>query len=62
MGLADLAWMALIIGGAGYLLYRSLWRKHGCCQGCDNVGCAGNTVKHSSRVRILGACIDKGRS
>ncbi len=32
--------MALILGGAGYLLYRSVWKKKGCCQGCDNAGCS----------------------
>ena len=40
MGIADVVWMTLILGGAGYLLYRSVWKKKGHCQGCDNAGCS----------------------
>lgn len=40
MGIADVLWMTLILGGAGYLLYRSVWKKKGHCQGCDNAGCS----------------------
>jgi hypothetical protein len=39
MGAADIIWMALILAGAGYLLYRSIWKKKGHCQGCDSCGC-----------------------
>jgi hypothetical protein len=39
MGIADIFWMALIIGGALYLLYRSIWKKKGCCSGCDSKMC-----------------------
>ena len=39
MGFADIIWMGLIIGGAFYLLYRSLWKKRGRCQGCDSGMC-----------------------
>ncbi|RJQ44821.1 MAG: FeoB-associated Cys-rich membrane protein [Nitrospiraceae bacterium] len=39
MGIADVLIMILIIGGAVYMLYRSLWKKKGHCQGCDSVAC-----------------------
>ncbi len=35
MGFVDIALMAVIVGGAVYLLYRSLWKKKGHCPGCD---------------------------
>ena len=35
MGIKDIVLMGLIIAGALYLLYRSLWRKKGHCAGCD---------------------------
>lgn len=42
MGIADLFWMALVLGGAGYLLYRSVWKKRGhCCGGSGCGGCGG---------------------
>jgi hypothetical protein len=39
MGLIDILLMGLIIAGAVYLLYRSLWKKKGHCQGCDSGTC-----------------------
>jgi hypothetical protein len=39
MGFTDIFWMALIIIGTVYLLYRSLWIKKGHCQGCDSGVC-----------------------
>jgi hypothetical protein len=38
MGFVDIALMVLIVGGALYLLYRSLWKKKGYCHGCDSSG------------------------
>jgi hypothetical protein len=38
MGIVDTVLIALIIGGAAYLLYRSLWKKRGYCPGCDPPG------------------------
>lgn len=35
MGFADVVVMILTIAGAFYLLYRSVWKKRGHCQGCD---------------------------
>jgi hypothetical protein len=39
MGFVDVALMAVIIAGAVYLLYRSLWKKKGHCPGCDSETC-----------------------
>ena len=39
MGIVDIIWMAVILGGAGWLLYRSVWKKKGHCQGCDSGSC-----------------------
>lgn len=34
MGFADIVFAGLIVGGAVYLLYRSIWKKRGYCTGC----------------------------
>jgi hypothetical protein len=39
MGFTDIIWMVIIIGGALYLLYRSLWKKKGHCPGCESGTC-----------------------
>ncbi|MEW5746649.1 MAG: FeoB-associated Cys-rich membrane protein [Nitrospirota bacterium] len=39
MNLTDAVWMAVILAGAVYLLYRSVWKKKGHCQGCDSGIC-----------------------
>jgi len=39
MGFVDIILMVLIIAGAVYLLYRSVWKKKGCCPGCDSGTC-----------------------
>ncbi|MBF0551622.1 MAG: FeoB-associated Cys-rich membrane protein [Deltaproteobacteria bacterium] len=39
MNLTDVVWMGAIISGALYLLYRSLWKKQGCCSGCSSTTC-----------------------
>jgi hypothetical protein len=41
MGFVDIALIVLIVGGAIYLLYRSLWKKKGYCHGCDSSGKCG---------------------
>jgi len=38
MGIVDVVLIVLIVGGAVYLLYRSLWKKKGYCAGCDSSG------------------------
>ena len=38
MGIVDFVLIGLIVGGAFYLLYRSLWKKKGYCHGCDSSG------------------------
>lgn len=39
MGLVDMLFMAIIISGALYLLYRSIWKKKGHCSGCSDTTC-----------------------
>ncbi|GFE62464.1 FeoB-associated Cys-rich membrane protein [Geobacter sp. AOG2] len=39
MGTMDIVLMAAILGGAAWVLYRSLWKKKGHCHGCDGGGC-----------------------
>jgi len=41
MGLKDLLIAGVILIGAAYLLYRSLWKKKGHCQGCSDGSCSG---------------------
>jgi hypothetical protein len=38
MGIVDIIWMLLILGGAGYLFYRSFWKKKNPC-GCEGGSC-----------------------
>lgn len=38
MGFVDIALMVPIVGGAVYLLYRSIWKKGGYCHGCSSPG------------------------
>jgi hypothetical protein len=45
MSIADILWMAFFLGGAGYLLYRSFWKKKGGCHGCGDSGCCGSSKK-----------------
>ena len=45
MGINDVVWMVVILGGASWLLYRSLWKKKGTCHGCSS-GCCGSGKKH----------------
>jgi len=39
MGTLDIVLMIAILGGAFWLLYHSLWKKKGHCQGCDSGSC-----------------------
>jgi hypothetical protein len=39
VGFVDIALIVVIIAGAVYLLYRSLWKKKGHCPGCDSGTC-----------------------
>ena len=38
MGFVDIVLAGIIVGGAIYLLYRSIWKKKGYCHGCDSSG------------------------
>ncbi len=48
MGATDIFLMGLIIGGAIYLLYRSIWKKKGHCSGCSSETC-GMKKKYNSK-------------
>jgi hypothetical protein len=57
MGIFDILLMGLIAGGAGYYLYRSLWKKKGCsCSNQYSMGCSkggtriDNTLKNKGEV------------
>jgi hypothetical protein len=41
MGFSDIVWTIVIVGGALWLLYHSLWKKKGHCSGsgCDGGSC-----------------------
>jgi hypothetical protein len=41
MGIVDYVLIALIVTGAVYLLYRSIWKKGGYCHGCSSSGTCG---------------------
>ena len=45
MGLVDIFLMGIIISGAVYILYRSLWKKKGHCYGCDSTTCEPNKIR-----------------
>jgi hypothetical protein len=48
MGPGDLVTAALILAGACWLLYRSLFKRKGACHGCDSGACrppAGGLVR-----------------
>lgn len=45
MGISDMIIAAVILGGAGWLLYHSLWKKKGHCYGCEGGSC-GTGNKH----------------
>lgn len=47
MGFSDIVWITLIIGGTVYLLYRSVWKKNGHCQGCESGTCGVKKTFHS---------------
>jgi hypothetical protein len=41
MGIIDIIVMALILGSASFLFYRSVVKKKGHCPGCDSEVCTG---------------------
>lgn len=40
MNLADFIIVALIVGGIGFMLYRTMWKKKSFCPGCDSCSVA----------------------
>ncbi|WP_242337698.1 MULTISPECIES: hypothetical protein [Anaeromyxobacter] len=55
MGLEDAVIAALVMAGALYLLYRSLWRGGGACHGCSSGGAC------SARARAPAPLVTLGR-
>ncbi|OFX26202.1 MAG: hypothetical protein A2V77_21205 [Anaeromyxobacter sp. RBG_16_69_14] len=51
MGAFDFVLSAVILGGAGYLLYRSIWKKKGHCAGCSGGGCTSRDTVPMPRAR-----------
>ena len=47
MGVNDVVWMVAILGGAGWLLYHSFWKKKGRCHGYSS-GCCGAEKKNQA--------------
>jgi hypothetical protein len=50
MGFVDIALIVIIVGGALYLLYRSVWKKKGHCPGCDSRTCEIKKFKNKRRI------------
>jgi hypothetical protein len=53
MGVTDIIIAAAILAGAVYLMYHSMWKKKGHCQGCGDGGCAGGKGKRTIQSRGL---------
>ncbi len=53
MSPGDFLITAVILAGAAYLLYRSLWKNQGACHGCASGGCR-------SRPRVPGELVRLG--
>jgi hypothetical protein len=51
MGIVDVVLMVLIVAGARYLLYRSVWKKKGHCPGCDSGTCAVKSINKETNCR-----------
>jgi hypothetical protein len=52
MGIVDGLWMVAIVGGAGALLYRSIWKSKGRCSGCDNAGCSRRSSERGADIDL----------
>ena len=60
MGISDSIIAALILAGAVYLMYHSVWKKKGHCQGCVDGGCAGGKGKRTIQSRGLNSAKSEG--
>jgi hypothetical protein len=52
MGFADFVTATLILAGAAYLLYRSIWKKKGHCHGCESGTCRPESRQTGGLVRV----------
>jgi hypothetical protein len=59
MSITDIVVMALILGGASYLFYRSVVKKKGHCQGCDSEVCTGKRKLEINSPRSLSDFADR---
>ncbi len=55
MGIGDVVLIVLIVGGAVYLLYRSLWKKKGYCTGVDT-RCSGSSAALMTSASVSSGC------
>ena len=55
MGLADAVIAVLVLAGAAALLYRSLFKGKGSCQGCSSAGACGAPPRGAAPLVRLGA-------
>jgi hypothetical protein len=52
MSFADFVTASLILAGAAYLLYRSIWKKKGHCHGCEAGTCRSEPRETRELVRL----------
>ncbi|HEY6003520.1 MAG TPA: FeoB-associated Cys-rich membrane protein [Anaeromyxobacter sp.] len=51
MGASDVLLAGAILAGAGWVLYRSLWKARGRCAGCSGCGSGGEAPVQLGRRR-----------
>ncbi len=61
MGITDVILMGLILAGALYLLYRSIWKKGGCCSGCGAACGVKRLGVSSDRPAVDGRKLSNGK-
>jgi hypothetical protein len=52
MGFADFVTASVVLAGAVFLLYRSIWKKGGSCHGCSNGACRSPQRESAELVRL----------
>lgn len=48
--MSDYILMGLILSGSVYILYRSLWKKKGHCQGCSTGSCGSGNSRNAVKT------------
>lgn len=54
MKLVDLIILAIVLGGLGLMLYKTMWKPKTLCPGCD--GCGASTKKNGEATCSSGSC------